>query len=90
MRIIGYIEHATYMVTVFKMDDKFSVKFEKNLLEQTYKYRGGQHMMGIEDVKRVIDAAFIKRVDNIFETMESTRLDSLRVEDGVDEFDEIV
>jgi len=90
MRIIGYIEHPTYMITVFKMDDKFSVKFEKNLLEQTYKYRGGQHMTGIEDVKRIIDAAFIKRVSNVFETMESTRLDSLRVEDGVDEFDEIV
>jgi len=35
MRIIGYLENRPCKVTVFEMDDKISVKFEVDLLEQT-------------------------------------------------------
>ncbi len=90
MRIIGYIEHPVLMITVFKMDDKFSVKFENNLLEQTYKYRGGPHLSNLEDVKRLIDEPFMRKVEEMFRQMETTRVDSLKVEDSEDEFEEII
>ena len=40
MRILGYIDHPVVKITVFKMDNKFSVKFESIHYEQTFKFRG--------------------------------------------------
>ena len=34
MRILGYLEHPTLKITVFKMDNRISVKFENSLYEQ--------------------------------------------------------
>lgn len=62
MRIIGNIEHATLKITVFKMDNKFSVKFESGLYEQTYKFRSSDAIKGLEDIQKMVDAAFCEEV----------------------------
>lgn len=94
MRIAGYIEHPTYVITVFQMDDKFSVKFEKNLLEQTYKFRSGPYLSGINEIKKIVDDAFLIAVDQAFIAMEKTRLGSLKkvidAQNEGDSFEEII
>ncbi len=62
MRIIGYIEHPVLKITVFKMDNKISVKFENSLYEQTYKFRDSEGLENIGDVQRLVDASFIEAV----------------------------
>ncbi|MBK7870450.1 MAG: hypothetical protein IPJ74_07085 [Saprospiraceae bacterium] len=52
MRIIGYIEHPVLKITVFKMDNKISIKFESGLYEQTYKFRSGDTISNLGDVKK--------------------------------------
>lgn len=69
MRIIGYIEHPRMKITVFKMDDKFSVKFENGLYEQTYKFRGGEQINGFESIKGLVDIEFIQAVESEFKTL---------------------
>ncbi|MBK8699163.1 MAG: hypothetical protein IPN29_06320 [Saprospiraceae bacterium] len=45
MRIIREIDHGPLKTTIFKMNDRLSIKFEKDLNELIYKFRDGS---GIE------------------------------------------
>ena len=62
MRIIGHIEHPQLKVTLFKMDNKFSVKLESGVYEQTYKFRQSKDLETTEDLKKLIDPEFIESV----------------------------
>jgi hypothetical protein len=93
MRIIGYIEHPSLKITVFKMDNRISVKFETGLYEQTYKYRTGDQMEGLEDVKKQVDDELLQQVDRIFAQMHQAKNQALKrnmEQDQDDEFDVII
>lgn len=62
MRIIGNIEHPILKITVFKMENRFSVKFESGLYEQTYKFRSSDAVQRLEDIQKMVDAAFCEAV----------------------------
>ena len=93
MRIIGYIDHPRLKITIFKMDNKFSVKFESGLYEQTYKFRDGEGIEGANDIRDLVDEAFLEKVETELQRMHRIRLQALsRREEpnGEDEFDEII
>lgn len=94
MRIIGYIEHPGIKISVFKLDDRFSVKFEMGQYEQTYKFRGSKDLDGLEELKRLIDNIFIASVEKEFRRMQhNTHLAMerfYRSRSEEDEFDEII
>jgi len=62
MRIIGTIPHPDFKITVFKMDNRLSVKFERGLNEQTYKFRTNNELQNFEDMQRLVDADFVASV----------------------------
>ena len=93
MRIIGYIEHPSIKITVFNMDNKFSIKFETGMYEQTYKIRPMHSISGIEEIKKLVDAAFIEEVLQQFGVM--NRINNAALERFLpvvdeDEFEEII
>jgi hypothetical protein len=93
MRIIGNIEHPVLKITVFKMDNKISVKFESGLYEQTYKFRTGDGMENFEDVERLVDADLLNRVGEILQVMHEAKNQAMLrtyVENEADEFDVII
>jgi len=92
MRIIGHIDHPVIKITVFKMDDKFSVKFETGLYEQTYKFRGSDAITGIEDIKALVDEGFINNVLAEMTTLHRIKSDALArfLPEEEDDFDEII
>ncbi|MEL6717715.1 MAG: hypothetical protein AAFP82_03285 [Bacteroidota bacterium] len=63
MRIIGYIEHPHLKITVFKMNNRVSVKFESGLYEQTYKFRESEALKNIDQVKQLVDNQLIIEVE---------------------------
>jgi hypothetical protein len=73
MRIIGSIDHPDWKITVFKMDDRLSVKLETGLNEQTYKFREGPQLETFEDVRKLVDATFLARAEAMFEQMEKNK-----------------
>jgi hypothetical protein len=77
MRIIGYIEHPVLKISVFKMEHKFSVKFESGFAEQIYKFRQDDHIQHLKDIQNLIDEAFIQKVESILQTMHQERSDLL-------------
>lgn len=69
MRIIGHIPHPVMKITVFVMDMKFAVKLEAGLLEQTFKFRESEQIKNLEDIKAMLDAAFLESCLSRFEQM---------------------
>lgn len=93
MRIAGYIDHPVLKITIFQMDNRFSVKLETSRHEQTYKFRKGGAVETVADVRTLVDETFIKGV-----LMQMKRMDDLqrralgRMQQGKgdDEFPEII
>ena len=93
MRIVGTIDHPILKITVFKMDEKFSIKFENGLLEQTYKIRAGSEINSFEEIKKMVDPKWINEVMQMLQQMNQSKLEAtarfLVVNDEA-EFDEII
>ncbi len=93
MRILGYIDHPVIKITVFQMDNKRAVKFESGLLEQTYKFRTGDHIENMEDIRRLVDNTFINTVLAEFSQMHRIKDNALGrflPDEDEDEFDDIL
>jgi hypothetical protein len=77
MRILGTIDHPSLKITVFKMDQRLSVKFENPWYEQTYKFGDDERVGSLEAVQQLVDAAFVEHVLEQFRYMHRTRLEAL-------------
>jgi predicted DNA-binding protein with PD1-like motif len=93
MRIIGNIEHPNLKITVFKMDNKLSVKFESGLYEQTFKYRVQEGLENFEDVKKMVSEEMINEVNSNIQSMHQLKMKTLKeyLKSTVEEeFDKII
>lgn len=77
MRIIGNIEHPNLKITVFKMDNRLSVKFENALYEQTYKLGADERFDSLEAVQGLVDTPFLQQVQMQFQQMHQNRMAAL-------------
>ena len=76
MRIIGHIEHPEMKITVFKMDNRVSVKFENALYEQTYKLGTEERLSTLEGVRQCADAGLLAEVAACFRNMHRARMEA--------------
>ncbi len=92
MRIIGHIDHPTLKITVFKMDNKLSVKFETGLYEQTFKFRESNELTDFTTVDKLVDAQFVQEVMENFARMHRVKNEALGrfLPEAGAEFEEIV
>lgn len=88
MRIIGNIEHPILKITVFKMENRISVKFESGLYEQTYKFRSGEGIESLADVEKVVDAVFQNQVVQHLSLMNEIKNQAMGRNISLDEEDE--
>ncbi len=77
MRIIGNIEHPNLKITVFKMNNRLSVKFETGLYEQTYKFREREDIASFEDIQTIVDETFINDVLDSFPNMHQSKMHAI-------------
>lgn len=93
MRILGYIEHPSLKITVFKMDTRITVKFENNHFEQSYKFRITNQLHHINNVKQLVDQEFIANVLENFKGQQHTKIRAMErfiEQQDEEEFDTIV
>ena len=64
MRIIGNIEHPVLKISVFRNDNRISIKFENAQYEQIFKMR--ESITNVAEAQRFADAAFCKNVETQF------------------------
>ncbi len=70
MRVIAELPHPECKITLFNMNQKYIIKFERGPLEQSYKLSeldltGG----GVNEIFQILDEAFIATVIERFKTM---------------------
>lgn len=68
MLVIGEIEHSEVKITMFHWNNKYLVKFERGMLEQTYKFSEFD-VTGEAEIKEMIDEFFIAKVVQRFTEM---------------------
>jgi hypothetical protein len=77
MRVIGEIEHPACKITLFHWNNRYLIKLEQGLLEQTYKVQ--EYDVPTEDeVKRMVNDEFINGAIRHFEGMRHTLQDAIR------------
>lgn len=93
MKIIGTIPHAVLKITVFKTEDRLSVKFEAASMEQTFKFRVRQYLNDFDDVTDLVDHQMLESVLENFKYMLKTGEKALLRHvppNEADEFEEII
>ena len=68
MRIIGSIPHPKITISVFSMNDKYQIKFEAGLMEQTFKIPQNE-INGMEGIRKLLDDEFMQKTMERFNEM---------------------
>jgi hypothetical protein len=69
MRVIADIPHEACKITVFAWNGRYIIKLERGLLEQTYKVDEFE-LRGVNEIKMLLDDAFMQQVLARFNTMQ--------------------
>jgi hypothetical protein len=70
MRILGYVDHPVWKITVFKTDTRLSIKVENGQLEQTYKFRPTAQCNSIADIQQLLDEPLLQQIGARFVDMD--------------------
>ena len=68
MRVVGEIPHPQYKITVFAWNNRYLIKLEQGMLEQTFKVNE-YDVTGEAEVFALVDEAFIKEAAERFVQM---------------------
>lgn len=74
MRIIGHIEHPELKITVFKMDDRITVKFENQGYEIGIKLGSNDQLNSLESIQKWADRSLMESVQQVMGLLHSHRL----------------
>jgi hypothetical protein len=76
MRVIGEIPHPDCKITLFSWNDRYLIKLEQGLFEQTFKVN--QYDLPAENVLyRLVNEQFITEALSRFQSMEHSLMQSL-------------
>jgi len=89
MRIVDEWSEQDMKVTIFHFNEKFSIKVEKNLLEQIFKFRQGQFSHG-NQIKTSLTEEFYNECQTSFAKMNANRASLFKIKEDDFEFPEII
>jgi len=68
MRVVGEIPHAECKITIFHWNNRYLLKLEAGLLEQTFKV-SEYDIASEEDLKKILSEEFIRKAMDRFQEM---------------------
>lgn len=77
MRVVGEIPHSACKITIFAWNNRYLIKLEQGLLEQTYKINE-YDVTSEEELYRVVDTIFIDEALSRFAAMRATLQEALQ------------
>jgi len=89
MRIIGEIPHATFKITVLKMNERVTIQIEDRLVSQSFVFRDGSGIKDLASAEQLLTFEFMQKVTSRFESMNKDYAEALEKlkEDQFDQFD---
>ncbi|EFK56547.1 hypothetical protein ACFU8T_07225 [Sphingobacterium spiritivorum] len=76
MRVLAELPHPDCKISIFGMNQKFIIKFEQGVLEQSYKLAETDVVGGVNGVFELLDETFIQQVLSHFQEMRKSFIDS--------------
>jgi hypothetical protein len=73
MRILREFDRHGMKITILSWNGKISIKCEKDLMEQTFKFRDGSGIEQLQDAETFLDEVFLENVNSIFHDMSEAR-----------------
>ena len=77
MRVVGEIPHSDCKITVFSWNNRYLIKLEQGLLEQTFKVNEFD-ISGEPEVYRIVDEPFIKEAIQRFAEMSQSLREAMQ------------
>ena len=77
MRVLREIQHSDCRITIFSWNNRYIIKVEQGLLEQTFKVHE-YDVAGDEDILKLIDETFIKQTLDRFVNMDASLSEALK------------
>lgn len=77
MRVVGEIAHPELKITIFHWNNRYLIKLEAGLLEQTFKIHE-YDVSSEEDVKKLVDEKFVNAAIARFNEMAESLQNSLK------------
>ena len=77
MRVVGELAHPELKITIFHWNNRYLIKLEAGLLEQTFKIHE-YDVSSEEDVKKLIDKDFVNAAIARFNDMAESLSNSLK------------
>lgn len=74
MRLLANIPHPVLRISIFTNDNRFSLKFEAGLYEQTYKFRDGDGFDDVDAIVSLVTESLCQDVLNIFNLQHKMKL----------------
>ena len=74
MRIIGQIEHPEFKISIFRMDNRTSIKIENANYEQIYKLGDEERFQNPENIRKLLDAGLLDNAARLFRDMHQYKL----------------
>lgn len=76
MRVVAELPHPDCKISIFAMNQKFIIKFEQGVLEQSYKLAETDIVGGVNGVFELLDEKFISEVITQFKRMRQTFIEA--------------
>ncbi len=77
MRVVGEIPHPELKITIFHWNNRYLIKLEAGLFEQTFKIHE-YDLASEEEVKKLVDEAFITSAMTRFNEMAQSLYTSMK------------
>ncbi len=77
MRIIGEIPHATYKITVLKMNERVTIQIEDRLVSQSFVFRDGSGIKDLGTAEQLLTFDFMQKVTKRFQSMNKDYAEAL-------------
>ena len=93
MRIVGEIPHSKFKITIFHMNNKYSIQFEDGEQTQLFKLPDLEELKDVNGIKTLVDGPFLIGVEEIFKKMRIHKVKSIRElvnRNNKDEFETII
>lgn len=74
MRVLGNIEHPELKITVFKMENRITVKFENRGYELSFKLGTDDNLTDLDRIKKWIDPDLIAGIQTSFGQLHRLKL----------------
>ncbi len=79
MRVIDEINYPQFKLSIFYMNGKYILKFERGNLEQSYKISELDYIIkNVDDIKSTLTPAFLEKITQQFSTMELSMDEALK------------